>query len=109
MASRASEAMVSLSAATARIGWPTKSGSSVSAGSTGGGGARSSEAWRTPRTPSISSTAETSTLVTRAWGAGLNNSLQNAMPSARKSSVYLALPVTFARTSGGVKSFPSSV
>ena len=34
---------------------------------------------------------------TRACGSGLSSSLQNSMPSARKSSAYFALPVTFAR------------
>ena len=45
-------------------------------------------------------------LFTRACGIGLSSSLQKAMPSARKSSAYLALPVTLARTSGGVKFLP---
>jgi hypothetical protein len=45
--------------------------------------------------------------VTRACGIGLVSSLQNTMPSTRKSSAYLALPVTLAWMSGGVKFLPS--
>ena len=43
---------------------------------------------------------------TRACGMGLVSSLQNTMPSARKSSAYLAAPVTLATTSCGMKSLP---
>ena len=39
---------------------------------------------------------------------GLVKSFTNTMPSTRMSSEYLALPVTFACTSGGVKFLPSS-
>ena len=53
--------------------------------------------------------AEVSILRMRAWGIGLASVLQNAMRSARKSSAYLARPVTFATTSTGVKSFPISL
>src|SRR6185369_1469821 len=46
---------------------------------------------------------------TRACGYGLESRRANTMPSARKSSAYLASPVTFATTSCGVKSWPSSL
>src|SRR5690606_35919312 len=49
-----------------------------------------------------------SILLTRACGIGLVSSLQNTMPSARKSSAYFARPVTFASRSGGTKSLPIS-
>src|SRR5690606_24442621 len=42
-------------------------------------------------------------------GMGLSSSLACSMPSATKSSAYLASPVTLACTSGGRKSWPSSL
>src|ERR1700732_2863275 len=44
-----------------------------------------------------------------ACGIGLVSVLQNTMPSARKSSAYLARPVTLAATSTGTKSLPMSL
>ena len=101
MASMASWAVVSSVAASARIRSPTNLGSLVSSMS-----APSSSAVSTPITPSIASACDVSIRVTRPWGIGLVSSRANTMPSARMSSAYLALPVTFARTSGGVKSLP---
>jgi hypothetical protein len=48
-------------------------------------------------------------LITRACGRGLGINLTNTMPSARKSSAYLALPVTFATRSGVTELCPSSL
>src|SRR4051794_39444325 len=61
-----------------------------------------------PRKPGTLDAAETSMLRIRACGIGLVSVLQNAMRSARKSSAYFARPVTFATTSTGVKSLPTS-
>src|SRR5712671_822310 len=61
-----------------------------------------------PRKPGTLVAAETSMLRIRACGMGLESVLQNAMRSARKSSAYFARPVTFATTSTGVKSLPTS-
>ena len=102
----ASAAVVSSTAATARIGSPTNSGSMVRIGFSGGGNDGTSSAVRMPATPSMASASEASMLRTRACGIGLVSSLQNSMPSARKSSAYLARPVTLATTSGGTKSLP---
>src|SRR5690606_4162259 len=98
----------SLSAAMARIGWPTKRGSFVRISSCGGGIAGTSAAVRLPKTPGIASASSALMFVTRACGIGLVSSLQKAMPSARKSSAYFARPVTFASRSGGTKSLPIS-
>ena len=68
-----------------------------------------SSAVKMPRKPGTLLAAEVSMLRTRACGIGLVRVLQNAMRSARKSSAYFARPVTFARTSTGVKSFPMSL
>ena len=51
-------------------------------------------------TPGIASASLVSMRSTFAWGIGLTSSLANSMPSARKSSAYLARPVTFATRSG---------
>src|SRR6516165_7167693 len=59
-----------------------------------------------PSTPLIFSAAEVSMRRILAWGIGLVRVLQNTMPSARKSSAYLARPVTLAVTSTGTKSLP---
>ena len=103
----ASCAIVSVSAATARIGWPIHIGSLVKIGSAGAGSAGTSAAVRMPSTPGSASAAAVSTLRTRACGIGLSMSFTNTMPSARKSSAYLALPVTLPCTSGGTKFFPN--
>jgi hypothetical protein len=101
----ASAAVVSSTAATARIGSPWYTGSSVSAisgGSGGGGGAGGagcpatatgggggaggggkSLARRMPFTPGSARARLASTFTTRAWGIGLRSSLMNSMPSAR--------------------------
>ena len=103
-------AAASLSAATARIGWPTKSTSSlVRIGGCGGGNCGTSSAVRMPSTPGTFIAAEVSMLRIRACGIGLESVLQNAIRSARKSSAYLLRPVTLATTSTGVKSFPISL
>ena len=62
-----------------------------------------------PRKPGTFSAADESTLTTFACGIGLSISLMKAIPSARKSSEYLAAPVTFASISGGVKFLPRSL
>ena len=111
----ASAAVSSSTAATARIGSPWYSGSLVSAFSpcwlalitaprsvTLSAGAGRSSAVRIAFTPGIASAALASRCFTRACGIGLSSSLQNSMPSARKSSAYFALPVTFATRSGVV-------
>ena len=54
----------------------------------------------------MASAADASMPLILAWGMGLVSSFAKIMPSARKSSAYLALPVTLARTSGGTKSLP---
>src|SRR5215831_13437208 len=59
-----------------------------------------------PSTPLILSAAEVSMWRILACGIGLVSDLQNTMPSARKSSAYLARPVTLAVTSTGTKSLP---
>ena len=102
----ASAAVVSSTAASARIGSPTNIGSVVRIGFSGGGSDGTSSAVRMSTTPSMASASEASMLRTRACGIGLVSSLQNSMPSARKSSAYLARPVTLATTSGGTKSLP---
>ena len=51
-------------------------------------------------TPGIASAALVSMLRIFACAYGLNKSRANSMPGARKSSEYLARPVTFARISG---------
>ena len=53
-------------------------------------------------TPGIACAALVSTRTTRACGIGLRSSFANSMPSTRKSSAYLAFPVTFATRSGVV-------
>ena len=53
--------------------------------------------------------SEASILRTLACGIGLLSSLAKTMPSMRMSSAYFARPVTFAATSGGVKSLPISL
>src|SRR5262249_57941679 len=55
----------------------------------------------------IFSAADVSTRRILACGIGLVSVLQNTMPSARKSSAYLARPVTLAVTSTGTKSLPT--
>src|SRR5215468_218090 len=59
-----------------------------------------------PSTPLILSAAEVSMRRILACGIGLVSDLQNTMPSVRKSSAYLARPVTLAVTSTGTKSLP---
>src|SRR5215471_16521845 len=59
-----------------------------------------------PSTPLILSAADVSMRRILACGIGLVRDLQNTMPSARKSSAYLARPVTLAVTSTGTKSLP---
>src|SRR5688572_7164988 len=71
--------------------------------------AGTSSAVRIATTPSIASASEASIESTRACGIGLVQSRQKSIPSARKSSAYLAWPVTLATMSGGVKSLPISV
>src|SRR5262249_30823478 len=61
---------------------------------------------RTPTTPLILSAAEVSMRRILACGIGLVSVLENTMPSARKSSAYLARPVTLAWTSTGTKFLP---
>jgi hypothetical protein len=82
---------------------PTNSGSLVRIGSAGAVAAGTSSAVKTATTPSIAS-ASLASMRTRACGIVLVSKRQNSMPSARKSSAYLALPVTLACKSGGVKS-----
>ena len=109
MASMASAAVSSSTAATARIGSPWYSGSMVSAFSpcllalitaprsvTLSAGAGRSSCVRIALTPGMASALLKSRCFTRPCGTGLKSSLQNSMPSARKSSAYFALPVTFA-------------
>jgi hypothetical protein len=60
-------------------------------------------------TPGIASARLASMFLTRACGIGLSKSLANTMPSARKSSAYLARPVIFAWRSGGEMSTPISL
>ena len=99
-------AVVSSTAATARIGSPTKWGSFVRMLLAGPCCLGTSSAVSMAMTPSMLSASAVSMARTRAWGIGLLRSRQKSIPSARKSSAYLALPVTFARMSGGVKSLP---
>src|SRR5258706_1468588 len=107
IASIASAAISSLSAATARIGSPTKNTASLARiGGCGGGNCGTSSAVRMPSTPLILSAADVSMRRILACGIGLVRDLQNTMPSARKSSAYLARPVTLAVTSTGTKSLP---
>ena len=61
-----------------------------------------SSAVRIALTPGIASAALASMRLTRACGIGLSSSFAKSMPSARKSSAYFALPVTFATRSGVV-------
>ena len=68
-----------------------------------------SSAVSTPSTPGIASASLASMLVTRACGIGLSIRRQNTMPSARKSSAYLALPVTLPWMSGGTKFLPNNM
>ena len=103
MRSMASCASSSLRAATARMRSPTNSGSLVRIGSPGAGVGGTSSAVSTATTPSIAS-ASVASILTRACGIVLVSRRQNSMPSARKSSAYLARPVTLAAISGGVKS-----
>src|SRR4051794_31064594 len=62
-----------------------------------------------PSTPGIFSASDASMLRIFACGIGLVSSLQNTIPSARKSSAYFARPVTFATTSCGSKFWPISL
>ena len=102
--SSASAAVVSSTAASARIGSPMKKTSSFCRiGRCGGGNCGTSSAVRIPRTPGILSASEASILRIFACGIGLVSSLQKTIPSARKSSAYFARPVTFATTSCGTK------
>ena len=103
MRSMASCASSSLRAATARMRSPTNSGSFVRIGSAGAVAGGTSSAVSTATTPSIAS-ASVASILTRACGIVLVSRRQNSMPSARKSSAYLARPVTLAARSGGVKS-----
>jgi hypothetical protein len=48
------------------------------------------------RTPGMARAALASMFLTRACGIGLRRSLAKSIPSARKSSAYLARPVTLA-------------
>src|SRR5215469_7705570 len=75
-------------------------------GGCGGGNCGTSSAVRMPSTPLILSAAEVSMWRILACGIGLVSDLQNTMPSARKSSAYLARPVTLAVISTGTKSLP---
>ena len=112
--SMASAAVSSSMAATARIGSPWYIGSMVKprsvsvlalmpspsdAPATGDG--RSSTVMMA-LTPGIFNASLVSMLKTRACGMGLRSSFAHSMPSARKSSAYFALPVTFATRSGVV-------
>jgi hypothetical protein len=83
------------------MGSPSNTGSFVSAAS-GRAPSGSSSAVRIALTPGNASAALASMRLTRACGIGLSSSLQNNMPSARKSSAYFALPVTLAIKSGVV-------
>ena len=96
MRSIASCASSSLRAATARMRSPTKSGSFVRIGSAGAVAGGTSSAVSTATTPSIAS-ASVASILTRACGIVLVSRRQNSMPSARKSSAYLARPVTLAQ------------
>src|SRR3954469_1403057 len=78
-------------------------------GRCGGGNCSTSSAVRMPSTPGIFSASDGSMLRIFACGIGLVSSLQNTMPSARKSSAYFARPVTFATTSCGTKFWPTSL
>src|SRR5579871_6055359 len=60
-----------------------------------------------PTTPLIFSAADVSMRRILACGIGLVSVLANTMPSARKSSAYLARPVTLAWTSTGTKFLPT--
>ena len=87
IASTAAAAVVSSTAATARMGAPSYRGSSDNAPSrVPCSGRGSSDALSMPSTPSIASALLVSTLRTRACGIGLSRSLAKAMPSAWKSS-----------------------
>ena len=110
----ASVAVSSSTAARARIGSPSYIGSIVSPRSlialattfsprlAPAAAPGKSSTVRIAFTPGIASAALVSSRVTRACGIGLSSSLQNSMPSARKSSAYFAFPVTFATRSGVV-------
>ena len=107
IASIAAAACSSVSAATARIGWPSYRGSSVRLASPGRPSIwRTSSARRMSMTPGIASALVASTPRTRACGMGLNNNLANTIPSALKSSAYFARPVIFATRSCGAISVP---
>ena len=109
MASIASAAVVSSTAASARIGSPSYSGSFVRPASLGASTGGRSSAVRIASTPGIASAALVSMLRTRPCGIGLDSSLANNMPSARKSSAYFARPVTFATRSAVVYGLPISL
>lgn len=110
----ASAAVSSSTAATARIGSPSYIGSIVkprslsvlavmpSPSDAPAVGFGRSSTVRIAFTPGIAIAALVSMRVTFACGIGLKSSLQNSMPSARKSSVYFAFPVTLATRSGVV-------
>ena len=109
MRSTASAAVVSSTAATARIGSPSYFGSLVSAASLGVSTGGRSAAVRMAATPGRASAALVSMRRTRPCGIGLTSSFANSMPSARKSSAYLARPVTFATRSAVEYGLPISL
>src|SRR5260221_6843061 len=78
-------------------------------GSAGGGNCGTSSAVRMPSTPGILSASDVSMPRILACGIELVRVLQNTILSARKSSAYLARPVTLASISTGWKSFPISL
>jgi hypothetical protein len=86
MASMAFCAVVSSTAATARMGSPTKCGSYVRMLFASPCCSGTSSGRRMPTTPGMASAADASTPRTRAWGIGLRSSLQKTIPSRRKSS-----------------------
>ena len=109
IASIASAAVVSSTAATARIGSPSYFGSLVREVSLGASAAGRSSAVRMASTPGIASAALVSMLRTRPCGIGLTSSLANSMPSALKSSAYFARPVALATRSAVLYGFPISL
>ena len=82
----ASAAIHSLSAATARIACPSKSGSLVTQVSSSGSCSGRSSSVRIACTPGIASAADASILRTRQCGIGDSMHFANSMPSARQSS-----------------------
>ena len=86
------------SAAAAAAAAPVRRAASAAPAAPG----RSSAVQDAPSRPASPAPRSCRCCATRACGIGLSSSLANSMPSARKSSAYFALPVTFATRSGVV-------